>query len=96
MFNFVIFQLTYLAPDISMPIMDGLTAARYIREYETSNGLSRCRIVALTCFGTEEHRRDAALSGVDIFLTKPINMRALKPVVDLDPEVVGEGMKEGI
>lgn len=74
-----------------MPIMDGLTSARHIREYESIHGLSRVRIVALTCFGTEEHRRDAAMSGIDLFLTKPINMKALKPVVDLDPECIGGG-----
>ncbi|ESZ97155.1 hypothetical protein SBOR_2468 [Sclerotinia borealis F-4128] len=89
------FKLIFM--DISMPIMDGLTSARHIREYENTNGLSRTRIVALTCFGTDEHRRDAAMSGIDLFLTKPINMKSLKPVVDLDPEVVGGGvMKEGL
>ncbi|CAD6448428.1 0c37da83-339e-4224-9175-4ae7ee6e4e69 [Sclerotinia trifoliorum] len=80
--------------DISMPIMDGLTSTRHIREYESTHGLSRVRIVALTCFGTEEHRRDAAMSGVDLFLTKPIHLKSLKPVVDLDPEGVRGGVME--
>ncbi|KAF7865758.1 hypothetical protein EAF04_005923 [Stromatinia cepivora] len=78
--------------DISMPIMDGLTSTRRIREYESTHGLNRVRIVALTCFGTEEHRRDAAMSGVDLFLTKPIHLKSLKPVVDLDPEGVRGGV----
>ncbi|KAF7944499.1 hypothetical protein EAE96_010890 [Botrytis aclada] len=84
------FKLIFM--DISMPIMDGLTSARYIRDHENLYNLPRVRIVALTCFGTEEHRRDAAMSGIDIFLTKPINMKSLKPVVDLDPENVEEGV----
>ncbi|KAF7932165.1 hypothetical protein BELL_0141g00110 [Botrytis elliptica] len=84
------FKLIFM--DISMPIMDGLTSARYIRDYESLHNIPRVRIVALTCFGTEEHRRDAAMSGIDIFLTKPINMKSLKPVVDLDPENVEEGV----
>lgn len=75
-----------------MPIMDGLTSARCIRDHENLYNLPRVRIVALTCFATEEHRRDAAMSGIDIFLTKPINMKCLKPVVDLDPENVEEGV----
>ncbi|TEY54820.1 hypothetical protein BOTCAL_0236g00060 [Botryotinia calthae] len=75
--------------DISMPIMDGLTSARCIRDHESLYNLPRVRIVALTSFGTEEHRRDAAMSGIDLFLTKPINMKSLKPVVDLNPEDVG-------
>ncbi|KAM0133583.1 hypothetical protein ACHAO1_006103 [Botrytis cinerea] len=74
--------------DISMPIMDGLTSARCIRDHESLYNLPRVRIVALTSFGTEEHRRDAAMSGIDLFLTKPISMKSLKPVVDLDPEDV--------
>ncbi|PQE21560.1 hsp90 protein [Rutstroemia sp. NJR-2017a WRK4] len=75
-----------MKPDISMPVMDGLDSTRHIREFESENSLPRVRIVALTCFGTEEHRRDAALSGVDIFLTKPIRMAGLKPILDLDPD----------
>ncbi|KAK6595406.1 sensor histidine kinase response [Botrytis cinerea] len=74
--------------DISMPIMDGLTSARCIRDHESLYNLPRVRIVALTSFGTEEHRRDAAMSGIDLFLTKPISMKSLKPVVDLNPEDV--------
>lgn len=68
--------------------MDGLTSARCIRDHESLYNLPRVRIVALTSFGTEEHRRDAAMSGIDLFLTKPISMKSLKPVVDLNPEDV--------
>ncbi|KAM3082160.1 hypothetical protein ACMFMG_004608 [Clarireedia jacksonii] len=83
--------------DISMPVMDGLTATRHIREFESENSLPRVRIVALTCFGTEEHRRDAALSGVDIFLTKPIRLAGLKPILDLDPDAIDESeLGEGL
>lgn len=78
-----------------MPIIDGLIASGHFREYESTNRLSRRRIIALTCFGTEESRRDAALRGVDLFLTKSINMKFLKPVVGLDAAFVAdEGMTE--
>jgi len=54
--------------DISMPVMDGLTATREIRQFESLNGLARTRVVALTCFSSQEYQREAALSGVDMFL----------------------------
>jgi CheY-like chemotaxis protein len=70
-----------------MPVMDGLTSSRRIRMHELHNSLPRTRIVALTCFSSPEYKRDAALSGVDTFLIKPVPMKTLKPILDLDPDV---------
>jgi CheY-like chemotaxis protein len=69
-----------------MPVMDGLTSSRHIRMYEVENSLPRTRIVALTCFSSPEYQRDAALSGVDMFLIKPVPMKTLKPILDLDSD----------
>lgn len=74
-----------------MPVMDGLTAAREIRKLEDLSGLPRTRIVALTCFSSEEYQRDAALSGIDTFLIKPVPMKMLMPILELDPEEFGVG-----
>jgi CheY-like chemotaxis protein len=76
--------------DLSMPVMDGLTSTRHIRVHERENSLPRTRIVALTCFSSPEYQRDAALSGVDTFLIKPVPMKTLKPILDLDPEYFPE------
>jgi CheY-like chemotaxis protein len=54
--------------DISMPVMDGLESTREIRTFERQNRLSRTRIIALTCFSSLEYQKDAALSGIDMFL----------------------------
>ncbi len=62
--------------DLSMPEMDGLTAARLIRERETALG-SRVRIVALTAYVTPEHRARCQEAGMDAFVAKPINMDEL-------------------
>jgi CheY-like chemotaxis protein len=70
-----------------MPVMDGLTSSRHIRTYEQENSLPRTRIIALTCFSSAEYQQDAALSGVDMFLIKPVSMKTLKPILDLDPEL---------
>jgi CheY-like chemotaxis protein len=82
--------------DISMPIMDGLTSTRQMRLYEAEHSLPRTRIVALTCFSSAKYQKEALLSGVDIFLIKPVPMKTLRPILELDPGVVGgEGMGMG-
>jgi CheY-like chemotaxis protein len=70
-----------------MPVMDGLTSTRLIRSHEKEHSIPHIRIVALTCFSSAEYQRDAALSGIDMFLVKPVPMKTLKPILDLDPNV---------
>lgn len=69
-----------------MPIMDGLTSTRHIRAYEEEQCLPRTRIVALTCFSSEKYQRDASDSGVDLYILKPVPMKALRPILALDPD----------
>src|SRR5262249_30048926 len=45
--------------DIQMPVMDGLTAAREIRQLEEALGLPRTRIVALSANALPEHIAEA-------------------------------------
>ncbi|TVY35456.1 Hybrid signal transduction histidine kinase B [Lachnellula subtilissima] len=77
--------------DLAMPVMDGLTSSRRIRAHESNNNIPRTRIVALTCFSSAEYQRDAALSGIDIFLIKPVPMKTLKPILEMEPNDVGTG-----
>ncbi|KAE8143000.1 hypothetical protein BDV38DRAFT_95588 [Aspergillus pseudotamarii] len=67
--------------DLSMPVMDGVTASQKIREYENSNSLRPVTIIALTAVDTPAMKRDAMRSGVDLFLTKPANMNRLKEII---------------
>lgn len=60
--------------DIQMPEMDGNEATRRIR---SDLGLSSLPIVALTAGATIEDQRAALDAGMDDFLGKPINPRAL-------------------
>ncbi len=41
-------MLIHSLSDISMPVMDGMTATRLMREYEVKNALPRVPIFALT------------------------------------------------
>lgn len=54
--------------DITMPIMDGLTAAKMIKAQHHD-----AHIIMLTAMGDEEIIGQAAEAGVDIFLKKPFN-----------------------
>lgn len=63
--------------DISMPGMDGLTAARKIRE---QSGSSKPPIIAITAYG-EAARKKALEAGCDASLSKPIDFDDLEPVL---------------
>jgi DNA-binding response OmpR family regulator len=58
-----------------------MTSTREIRQYELENKLPRCRIVALTGLASASARLEALSSGVDQFMTKPMNFRALEALL---------------
>lgn len=70
-------SLKVILMDLSMPIMDGMTATRKIRAYELSNNLPRVTIIALTGLASASARFEALESGIDQFMTKPINFGSL-------------------
>ncbi|KAF2833606.1 hypothetical protein CC86DRAFT_311533 [Ophiobolus disseminans] len=72
--------------DLSMPVMDGMTSTRAIRQYESENNIERCRIVALTGLASASARLEALSSGVDHFMTKPLNFRALDALLKKEEE----------
>jgi PAS domain S-box-containing protein len=63
--------------DMQMPVMDGLTATRAIREEERHERRARTPIYALTANAMAEHAKASAEAGVDGHLTKPISAEAL-------------------
>ncbi|CAG8426857.1 unnamed protein product [Penicillium salamii] len=68
--------------DISMPIMDGLESTRRIREFEkTVDAKSRVTIAAITGLAQADVQRDAIGSGMDLFLTKPVRLDNLVPII---------------
>ncbi|KAJ5135671.1 CheY-like superfamily [Penicillium bovifimosum] len=68
--------------DISMPVMDGLESTRRIREFEKEIGSkSRTMIVALTGVAHADMQRDATGCGMDMFLTKPVRLSSLVPII---------------
>ena len=68
--------------DMQMPVMDGLTAIRAIREREARTGRPRTPIQALTANALPDHVRATRDAGADGHLTKPITADGLIEVVD--------------
>ncbi|KAF4341315.1 nik-1 (Os-1p) [Fusarium beomiforme] len=67
--------------DISMPVMDGFEATRRIRAFESQQRLRPALILALTGLASEEAQREATVSGLDLFLTKPVRLKELGPIL---------------
>ena len=61
-----------------MPVMDGYSATKAIREWEQNTTKKRIPIYALTASAFDEDRDKAIECGMDGFLTKPIDLKELK------------------
>lgn len=81
--------------DISMPIMSGIESTRHIRRFEKENGLEPVALIALTGAANPSTRQEAFSSGVDLFLTKPVPMKALRGMLD-DLKREGRGVFAGM
>lgn len=62
--------------DCLMPVMDGYTAARRIRNLEAESG-RRIPIIALTANTMNDERDKCLAAGMDDFLAKPVRLRQL-------------------
>jgi PAS domain S-box-containing protein len=67
--------------DCQMPEMDGLAAARKIREAEKLLGLPRRPIIAVTANAYEDDRRRCLAAGMDDYLAKPFTEGQLHDVL---------------
>ncbi|KAH1514029.1 hypothetical protein KXX29_001403 [Aspergillus fumigatus] len=67
--------------DISMPVMDGLTATRQMRAFERKNKRPATTIIILTAVLSASMQHEAMMSGVNLFLTKPTPLKQLKEIL---------------
>ena len=67
--------------DVQMPVMDGPTATRRIRERERKAGGSRIPIIALTANAMSHHLEDYRRAGMDALVAKPIKLPELFAVL---------------
>ena len=70
-------QYDLILMDVQMPVMDGYEATKAIRALPDGEK-ANITILAMTANAFEEDRRDALASGMNDFLTKPIELEKLK------------------
>ena len=69
--------------DMQMPVMDGLTAARAIRQAETDMGRIRTPIIALTANAMSHQIQQCLAAGMDGHVAKPIEAARLFAALEL-------------
>lgn len=70
-------KIALILMDCRMPIKDGLTASREIRQERDS-----IPIIALTANATDEDRKLCLEAGMNDFLTKPVKTKNLEPLLN--------------
>ncbi len=67
--------------DWEMPVLDGISATRKIREWEDAHSLGKIPIVALTAHALKGYEENALDAGMQGFLTKPIDIGKLEKMI---------------
>jgi CheY-like chemotaxis protein len=70
-------QFDVIFMDMQMPVMDGLSATREIRNREQAFGAKPTPIIMLTANAGEVHRRAALAAGADMHVSKPVTQQAI-------------------
>ncbi|MCA3697266.1 PAS domain-containing hybrid sensor histidine kinase/response regulator [Aquidulcibacter sp.] len=68
--------------DMQMPVMDGLSATKHIREMERSKGLQRTPIAMVSANAMKEHITQSFWAGCDFHIAKPVTPEALLKGID--------------
>jgi signal transduction histidine kinase/ligand-binding sensor domain-containing protein/DNA-binding response OmpR family regulator len=66
--------------DIQMPVMDGITASRELRDRETSTG-DHVPIIAMTAHAMKGDRERCLAAGMDGYVSKPIRAQDLEDAI---------------
>lgn len=69
--------------DINMPEMDGMTATMAIRERERNLGKPPVPIIAMTAFAIRGDKEKCLASGMNDYISKPIDILELQRLVSL-------------
>ncbi len=68
--------------DIHMPVLDGLEAARAIREHEKAHSRPKMSIIALSAQSPDGEEQNWRAAGIDAFLPKPVKQEELRIFLD--------------
>jgi signal transduction histidine kinase/CheY-like chemotaxis protein len=92
--------------DMQMPVMDGLTATRKIRDLEKQLGVTeRLPVIAVTAHARQEETEEMLQAGLDAVLSKPIEPEQLTAVIQqfcgaaidehkVGNQVIGQSVKD--
>jgi CheY-like chemotaxis protein len=75
-------QFDLVLMDVQMPILDGYSATREIREWEKNNRKQKCKIVAFTAHAFVDDILAAQQAGCDDHLIKPLRKEKLYALID--------------
>jgi len=76
--------------DVQMPVMDGPTATRAIRELERAKGRARTPIIALTANAMAHQIAEYRAAGMDGFVSKPIDIEKLFAAIEAGLDEAGD------
>jgi PAS domain S-box-containing protein len=86
-------EYDFVLMDMQMPIMDGYTATRIIRVWESENGKETVPIIALTAYAFEEDANRSIEAGCNFHLSKPIKKAVLLKTIHEYAHVSGSADK---
>lgn len=74
-------ELDLILMDIQMPVLDGISATKMIRDNEMHSGV-HVPIIALTAYALTGDREKFLDAGMDDYIAKPIDLNLLKRIID--------------
>ncbi|KAF4465404.1 hypothetical protein FALBO_7752 [Fusarium albosuccineum] len=81
-------DISVILMDLEMPVMDGMTCARKIRELEREGTIvQHIPIIAVTAYARPEQIENAKAAGIDDVISKPFRIPELLPKIE---ELVGK------
>ncbi|KAH8682406.1 hypothetical protein BX600DRAFT_479058 [Xylariales sp. PMI_506] len=76
-------DISVILMDLEMPVMDGMTCARRIRELEQEGTIvSHIPIIAVTAYARPEQIEEAKAAGIDDVISKPFRLPELIPRIE--------------
>lgn len=69
--------------DCQMPHLDGIQAAQKIREFESTQKMQRCCIIAMTANAMKGDKEKCLSAGMDDFLAKPFKSQQLTEILQI-------------
>lgn len=68
--------------DMQMPVMDGYTATKAIREWEATNNIKPVPIIALTAYALKEEQEKSHAAGCNKHISKPVSKQQILDAVE--------------